>query len=517
MQRYSRYALYATVWITGAAVLIVEVTAVRMLSPFFGSSLFVLSSVLTIILGALSIGYYVGGTYADRYPFSGPLFALITISGLSILLLQYISTVILEPFGELFSVISGPVLLSLILFFIPAFLLGMVSPYVIALQTRAVMYERVGSVVGATFFWGTLGSIVGSLASGFLLIPTAGVQNTVSATGGVLVVLGVTGMLFLKDAALPKERDQTHNARRHLFIVLALVLLVVLVYVVEEKNSTPPGTLIKIDGLYSNIYAYEGTHRGETVRVLERDANNSSATYLSSYDLLFTYAQFVEFYPMLVDDAERFLILGGGAYSIPRTLVARNEDVVVDVVEIEPVLFDVAQEYFDLSDTTRITNYPMDARVYLHQTDTTYDVILGDTFGTDSSIPAHLATREFYQAIKQHLSPDGVFYLNFIGALDGEGATLTGSIAKTVASVFPNTKVYALRKQTTRAQQNVMLIARNGARPIDLGDVVLKGDGITRQLRPEDVSIPLEELNFDEQIILTDDRAPIEFLMAKQL
>ena len=162
-----RYFLYGTVFITGASVLIIEVVAVRMLAPQFGSSLYVLSSVLTIILAALSVGYYIGGNLADRNPHYEPLYSTIALSGVAVIALEFFALLILPYGSAFFSIVTGPLILGSVLFFLPAFMLGIVSPYVIKLLTRRTREDEIGAVVGATFFWGTIGSITGSLLTGF--------------------------------------------------------------------------------------------------------------------------------------------------------------------------------------------------------------------------------------------------------------------------------------------------------------------------------------------------------------
>lgn len=516
MQFLFRHILYATVFTTGAAVLIVEVIAVRVLSPYFGTSLYVLSSVLTTILAALSFGYYVGGRISDRLPSHKPLYTIITVSGISILLLEYVSLVILPIVGASFSVVSGPLLLSLLLFFLPAFLLGIVSPYVIKLQSLHAETLHLGTVVGATFFWGTIGSIAGSLASGFYLIPFIGITKSLVGTGLILGILGILGEFLLSDQGEETFPIKERIKNRALYLCVSLLLVIVLTkLILTTHTQLIKNVVYESEGIYSHILVYETNHLGHPVRALKRDTNNSSATLLDSYDLVFGYAQFSELYTTLKPDAKRYLLIGGGAYSIPRTLVARDEDLTVDVVEIEPVLFELAQEYFDLSDLTRINNHIMDGRVFLSRSNERYDVIFGDAFGTDLGVPNHLATREFFLEAKEHLAPNGVFLLNFIGTLYEEPATLTGSLLKTMKSVFPNVKAYAFNKSHPDSRQNIMVIARNGSDVIDLDGIRISDSNSTELSLPA-LELDLSNFDLEDEIIFTDDRAPLEFLMFKQ-
>jgi spermidine synthase len=379
--------------------------------------------------------------------------------------------------------------------------------------------EHTGAVVGTTFFWGTIGSIVGSLLSGFLFIPLLGVEQSIVGTGIVLVVLGISGRLLL--GALPQGEPPIHIyvvIKRHgkfiaLFILLTLILYSLINPTTMLVNRT---VLYETDGLYSHILVYEATHAKGTLRALKRDANNSSATLLDSHDLIFGYSQFAEFYPRLLEETGHFLLIGGGAYSMPRTLVARDSEIVVDVVEIEPSLFEIAQEYFDVNDTERINNFVMDGRVFLARSEKQYDVIFGDAFGTDLSVPAHLTTKEFLEEVRTSLTPDGIYMLNYIGSLEIDAPTLTGSLVKTLSSVFPNLKMYAFNKPNPQSTQNVVFVARNGDVRIDFGGQTVAATGGQTYLVSE-LEVPISRFDLDNELLLTDDRAPVEYLMAKQL
>ena len=159
------------VFITGACVLVVEVVATRILSPFYGNTIFTVSSVISVILAALSLGYYVGGRLSDRHPNLRWFFGLITISGVSLLFFHLLGIMLLPFLGKVLSISSGPLISSIFLFFFPAFLLGMLSPYAVKLQSVYFPQQGIGSVSGNIFFWSTLGSIIGSLLTGFVFIP----------------------------------------------------------------------------------------------------------------------------------------------------------------------------------------------------------------------------------------------------------------------------------------------------------------------------------------------------------
>lgn len=498
--------LFFTVFITGAAVLVLEVAAVRILAPHYGSSLYVFSSVLTVILAALSVGYWYGGKRADEKESVDELFALIAISGLLVVLLLLTAIYGLPKYSIYFSVMSGPLVFSLALFFVPAFLLGIVSPYIIKLQSLNTPENEIGSVVGKTFFWGTAGSIFGSIASGFWFIPTLGVELSIMLVSIMLVALGVVMPLFL---------NRPLNKKWVMGIVVITTLFGLATYaLVHHRNSA---YVYRTDGLYSSIAVEDFTFGWFPGRILHRDTNNSSAIFTDSKELLFPYTQLVLLYETIMPDAESFLLLGGGAYTVPRTLIDRDPDIQFDVVEIEPSLFNIAQEYFDLSDTSRIKNHVGDARVFLAQKekDNEFDIIFHNAFGTDTSAPFHLTTLEYYTLVREHLSDDGIFFVNFIGKPKGPRPSYTGSVAKTLTAVFPNTRAFMLYPDEYDKTQNIMFVARKDDQPIDIDEVILT-DRFKQKLVVKDMELDLSLYDFEKEILLTDDHAPVEKLMAKQ-
>lgn len=521
MKKYLRQCLYATVFLTGAAVLVIEVVAVRILAPHFGASLLVLSSVLTVILGALSAGYSYGGRVSDRFPYHRLLFGFIAISGVVLLASEWLALWIMPNMGESLmkiAMIVGPLVVGLLLFFVPAFLLGIVSPFVIKLQVMSSDTDQVGTVVGRTFLWGTVGSIVGSILTGFVLVPFLGVSMSIISTASMLICLGIVGVYgtrYIPYEPMPFPYRIVANST---YFILGVLLFGTLFFALARVTPVSSAYSIVYDGegIYSHILVYERNFNGHTVRVLKQDTNPSSAVDMNSYDLLYGYAHFVELYPFLVPNAKDFYLIGAGSYSIPRTLVARNKDINIDITEIEPSLSKLAETYFDVHDWSRIHTYTQDGRVFLSESTTTYDVIFGDAFITDYSVPAHLITREFFLELQKSLKPDGVFILNSVGILGGEAPTFTGSLVRTMESVFPNLKVYAFHPNDSKIQQNIVYIARNGNTPIDIEDQTVYPTYSTEAVRVGDIEVPLWYFDKEHELTLTDDRAPAEYLMLAQ-
>src|SRR5207245_5501438 len=138
---------------------------------------------LGIILAALGLGYYLGGALADRRPSAAWFFSLIVVAGFSVLLLQFFNAVLLPGIAYKLSLIDGPLIVSFLMFFLPAMFLAMLSPFAITLVHARAADKGVGHASGLVFFWSTLGSIAGSLTTGFLLIPPSGISNIIPSTG----------------------------------------------------------------------------------------------------------------------------------------------------------------------------------------------------------------------------------------------------------------------------------------------------------------------------------------------
>ncbi len=198
MKSLNRILLPFAVFITGASVLIVEVVGVRVLSPFYGNTIFTVSSVISVILLALSCGYYAGGRVADRHPTLQYFFGLILVSGLTLLFFYCLGTIVLPILSSKLSISLGPLVSATLLFLLPALLLGMLSPYAVKLQSVQFPEQGVGSVAGSIFFWSTLGSIAGSLSAGFVLIPHVGIDRILIANGVALSTLGLGSLLLLR-------------------------------------------------------------------------------------------------------------------------------------------------------------------------------------------------------------------------------------------------------------------------------------------------------------------------------
>ncbi|RJQ34674.1 M28 family peptidase [Candidatus Parcubacteria bacterium] len=497
--------LLFVVFVTGAAVLVVEVVAVRILSPYFGSTIFTVSSVMGVILAALSLGYYFGGKLADKYPSERLFFSIIFISGASVLLLQLLSLLILPILGYGLSITTGPLISAVVLFFIPAFLLGTLSPLVIRLQKDRLPDKGIGGISGQVFFWSTLGSIFGSLFTGFVLIPNFGINEIVLTTGAILLLLGIIPIFFMA------------GSKKFFFKLIVLIVLIAVVLFASQIFKPDQNIIYEKDGLYEKLFIYDDTYEGRPARFFVQDRSNSGAMFLDGDDLLFKYTKYYSLYKIFVPEAKEVLAIGGGIYSVPKKLLEELPEANIDVSEIEPELEELAKKYFALPESPRLKTYTEDGRRYLVDTDKKYDLVFSDVYFSIYSVPMHFTTQEFYQIAKSKLNQNGIFVANFIGSLSRQKPSLLFSEIKTFESVFDNTYYFAVNGPDNLDMQNIIFVGVNGDKKIDFTASEITGnqDPIIQNLASRVVD--LNRFDLSDYPVLTDNYAPVEYLTAQSL
>ena len=502
-----KHFLLFVVFVTGASVLVIEIVAVRILSPYYGNTIFTVSSVISIILAALSAGYYFGGKLADHYPSSRYFYSTILFSGLILLLLHILGIIFLPILSLSFSLTTGPLISSILLFLIPALLLGALSPYVIKLKSIQSPDQGIGTISGEIFFWSTLGSIFGSLMAGFILIPTFGINQIIIATGIVLVFLGLLPLLAI------------NFKKKYLFIAIFLFLAILLIgsFTAFQKNKK---VIYKKDGIYEKITISEVFFKNRPVRLFQQDHSSSGAMFLDSdnpLDLVFDYTKYYSLYKIFTPKIENALIIGGGAYSIPKALLAELPEASIDVSEIEPSLFELSKKYFKVPNSPRLKNYTEDGRRLLQRSSKKYNLIFSDVYYSLFSVPAHFTTKEFFQIAKEKLAKDGIFMANMIGDLSRQKPSLIMSEIKTFEAVFPNSYFFATNSPKITDTQNIIFVGYNSDKIINFNSpsIIKNSNKFISSLKEKLINMDRFELS--PYPMLTDNFAPVEYLTGKVL
>ena len=489
MRIFGKHILLVVVFITGACVLVIELVAVRVLSPYYGNTIFSVSSVITVILAALSIGYYAGGKLADRRPSQNLFYGIIVTSGATVLALQILALTLLPYLGYRLSLVSGPLISSTILFFLPGLLLGTLSPFAIKLQKLRDPEEGIGTVAGKMFFWSTCGSIAGSLGAGFILIPHFGVNEIFLGTGVILLAVGMIGMV-------------ASGAKGRSILMWVGVSAVLLGSLFSTLAAAKADVVYEIDGLYEKITVYDREYLGRPARFLKQDWSFSSAMFLDSDELVYDYTKYYQLYKIFTPNPKEALAIGAGAYSVPKALLQELPEIHVDVVEIEPVLVEIGKRFFRVPDSSRLVNYIEDGRRFLHDSDKAYDIIFSDVYV--SSIPAHFATKEFFEIAKEKLAPEGIFLANIVGDLTSDPPSFVLAEMKTFRTVFPQSYFFAVKSPETEEIQNVIFAGHKSKKGVSLEGSVFR-----------EKLVDLSRFDLDLYPLLTDNFAPVEYLTAQ--
>lgn len=507
-QRFGKFGLLLSVTLAGMAVLIVEITATRMLAPFFGNSIFTISSVISIVLAALALGYYLGGSLADRKPSAVWFFSLIAIAGFSVLLLQFLNAILLPAIAYNLSLINGPLIVSLMMFFLPALFLAMLSPFAITLLHAGEADKGVGNASGLVFFWSTLGSIAGSLGTGFLLIPHWGIGNIIVGVGSGLVLLGGVGLLMTRK--LPKI----------LPVGLALLGLISGIALRHVGMADGRSVVFAADGLYERIVIRDIPLRGRSARILLQDLNVSGGLTLDDGSMAFDYTKYFDLYRLFTPELKTALAIGGGAYSVPKSILHDSPRAIVDVAEIDPSLHALALRYFALPDDARLRNHVIDGRRFLHESAERYDLIFSDAYRSLISAPPQFATLEFFRLARGKLKENGALIANFYGSLAPESRATIYSVFKTMRAAFPQVYVIATVSPESEELQNFIFIGHNASSPdkrtdlrratvVEFAHPMLK-DVAALEWRAADALL-------DSYPVLTDDFAPVEYYAANAI
>ncbi len=497
-------------FLAGAAVMIVELTASRVLAPHFGNTLFTWTAVIGVILLALSLGYYVGGALADRRPNPTFLLHFVAAAGLSILLIPTLTRCVtgaMSPEGRDVDLIWGPVIATFLLFAVPAFLLGAVAPFSVKLLSMQTQDQHVGASAGMVSMLFTVGSVVGTFAAGFALIPLLGSKAlflTVGSSLSLAAAIGYSGILGMRSAPAA------------VVVVVAAALAMV-----AQVGDVPRDSEIvwETDSRYHRIQimrAVAPDGRGVTFLLTDGAAQGAQAD--SGERLVYAYNRYVRLEQLFCEQIDSAAFLGGGAYAMPQALSDDHPDAHIDVVEIDPEVEELGRRWFGLDDYQgRLHPVTSDARRFLAANEVEYDLIFGDVFRGRQVVPHHLVTREFLQLVSRRLHEDGVYMMNLVGAIEGPRSRLFCCVAATLREVFPELYVFTPYPGVPRSElQNLVLVAPKGPRGLTMADLVAlaRDDELATMVRTlVDPALVCDST----ATVLTDDFTPVEYLAAVQM
>jgi spermidine synthase len=482
--------LLLLVFVGGASSLGAEIAAARLLAPYFGASTIIWANTIGVVLVALSVGYWLGGRFADRHPNERALRLTVLAAAALLALVPLVAGPFLEGAVSAFDDIDagaflGSLLGVMVLVALPVLLLGAISPWAIRLAVSSV--REAGEVAGRLYALSTIGSLLGVFLSALVTIPLAGTQRTFIGFAAVLALVAAAGL-----------------PRRALLVPLALfALLAVPPGATKPSDESDESVIHERETPYQYVRVLEDRDTGE--RSLELNEGQASHSVYRPDSVLtdgvwdgYSVLPFAR----LERPPRRMAMLGNAAGTVSRAYERFFPATEIDGVEIDGELSDVGRRWFDMNNP-RLRTYDEDARPFLRRTNRRYDLIAVDAY-RQPYIPFYLATREFFALARQRLVPGGAVMVN-VGHPEGEEG-LEKVLTATLRREFAHVQRYPIE------DENTLLIAS----PSDLSAARLRGAAfwLPGELRPV---LAKAVAGFGPPLrggrVYTDDRAPVEWLI----
>ncbi len=509
-----KYIPHLIVFVSSMGVMIVELAASRIISKYFGNSLYTWTGVIGIVLGGISLGNYIGGRLADRYRPRALVRPLLLVSAVLVVAVLVLDTglqaVLSGGNPEItWNFLARTVAGIAVLFLLPASALGTISP----VMAKYALEEtgRIGATVGNIYAVSSIGSIVGTFLSGFVLIPLLGTRTIILVVSAALAAL-----TFLAGG---KRRYGAAAAGILAVLLAASVLLPGAAERPAPDAADPkPGTetvLYRKDTRYSNLTVKDIRRSGGTERVLIMDGLIHNRYDPADPDiLLYEYERIfrvlTEHLNEGLDSGLRTLTIGGGALTFPYYLERHFDPAENVVVELDPEVIEIAHRWFDVPRDTGMRTVATDGRswvAYAAGEDRQFEIVYLDAFSS-FSIPFHLTTMEFTRSVSRILAPDGLVLANCIDIFS-VGKFLSAYL-NTVRAVFPEVAVY-VTPNTSFEHRATFVIAATPKGP--LPERLVDRSGTVQAIRVTEKR--LDELAArNGAVVLTDSYAPVENLIA---
>jgi len=480
--------IYVLSFFSGMCIMAVELCASRLVAPYFGTSSFVWTNIIGVIMIALSAGYVIGGKLADRKPRLDILLKLLLAACAFLLVLPFVVFTVVQWLSSLMEsldssfsfIFLGSLSAIALLFSPPIVILGMTSPFLIRIIAQD---DRVGVSAGRIFGISTIGSVVGTFLPVLVLIPAIGTGKTIICFSTALFV--VTALGFTRKTGA----------------LLSLAAVVPFLFPVPDARQTP-GKIYSTESAYQYIEVFDrGSYRylvyndaaGFQTVANKRNPLTGRNYYYDYYSLL----------PFLYEGTPRnALIIGLGGGIIANQFRYFHPEIVVDGVEIDPKVIQVARNYFALSPDVGVFN--QDGRIFVTLSKRKYDIVIIDAYTQQIYIPFHLTTVEFFTKLKDRLSENGIVAMNV--SAPREDSPLLQNLMNTLRHVFGHVYLFRIPMST----DNIVLVSD---RRMNFG--LLGRAAGTELLGTATFSQPRfrESESNGRYEPLTDDRAPIEHMV----
>jgi len=425
------------VFCCGVAVMGLEMSASRLLAPFFGSTLTVWTSLIGLIIAFLTIGYYLGGAIADRSPRERVLGSLVLAAGLLVCGIAFAVRILLDwcwSLGPSIGLLGGSMLGTFLLFVFPMTLLGCVPPFALRLYLNDL--ERAGKSSGTVYAISALGSIIGTFLPTLLTIPLLGARQSVLVFGLLLATASLT--------LLPRSRA----ARA----VVTAVSLLAMVGGTAFAARWHPEPLVYIPGMQyveerDTPYNYIRVVKAGPARILVVD-NGAFSMYSPGRIETGEYFDYLLLAPLLRPEPTRIsarslLVIGLAAGTCSKQATAVFGPLPIDGVEIDPGIIEAGRRYFAM-DEPNLKVWEMDGRSFVSRARKRYDWVIIDAY-QGSAIPFQLITEEFFRLLRSRMTSEGVVAINVAWVEPNDKRLLELTVA-TLQAVFDRIYVADLSK-----------------------------------------------------------------------
>jgi len=459
--------LYTVIFISGGAILALELLASRIMTPYFGVSLYIWTGILSITLVSLALGYWAGGRFAGVQ--NGRALEALTqryalmpaVAALAIVAAALAYPHLFSPLAG-WSLILGAFAAGVILLFLPLVATSAMNPLLVAITLHTTQRRAGDAGAGRVFFVSTIGSVAGVLATAFLMTPYL---SNFAATLVIALLLALLSLALAVTRSI-RLKGRARVAGTALAAVAASLLLLwqADAYTGRLKPAAYAGTIWQVEASVGSLFgtvkvlrSRPETEGGEFLRIYFQDGLTQNTVDSNGRSVSFyTYAleALARAYRPGISDA---LVLGLGAGMVPMQLA--RSGVAVDVVEINPASLQIAQRYFGF-DPARVRVRQADARTFVRACPQRYDAVIVDLFHGDGT-PDYLVTREFFRDLKGCLAEDGVAVFNTFADLNRPAAY--ADLLATLNAELPGIALY--RPDWGAMQVNSFLVAAPRALP----------------------------------------------------
>jgi len=437
------------IFCSGGIILALEVLASRIMSPYFGVSLYIWAGILSITLIGLSVGYYFGGILARRASSELITFYLLVFPAITPIPI-YLSRLIYPdffPYLASIDLITGSFIGCIVLLGVPLVLLSSMNPLLIALGPSQ---KKGDSGAGKVFCISTVGSVAGVIGTAFVLIPN------IANSKGILILAILLGLLVLLILTILPPCKKVY---KHTVLVIALIgigLCTTGLFLQRDYAKGDNWRLVEeFPSFFNTIKVVDyGTRYGMKERVYMQDAIHQNVidpeTGVSLLEANYTLLNSaLSVHP----DAKSSLVLGVAGGLVPTMLKKRGLQ--VDAVDVNRKSFLIAEKYFNFNPQD-ITVYIQDARTFAANCPNTYDIILVDLYHSIVP-PDYLMTREFFYSLGQCLNPDGVLAMNTLQSTKNHKPLEL--LQSTLLSVFADLVMLRSIPDPELSEDNMILVA----------------------------------------------------------